>query len=58
MYICRSTTTYYNRQEKNTQLYLARASNKRLYNKKRKTSISYKKRRYELKSSVAKQVNI
>lgn len=43
---------------KNTQSFLERASNKRKYNQKVKISIAYKKRRYELKSSTAKQVNI
>lgn len=43
---------------KNTQSFLERASNKRKYNQKVKSSIAYKKRRYELKSSTAKQVNI
>ncbi|XP_052691838.1 uncharacterized protein LOC128169818, partial [Crassostrea angulata] len=40
---------------KNTQLFLARAANKRAYNKNIKSSIAYKKRRYELKSSTTKQ---
>lgn len=43
---------------KNTQYFLERASNTRKYNQKVKSSIAYKKRRYELKSSTAKQVNI
>lgn len=43
---------------KNTLSFLERASNKRKYNQKVKSSIAYKKRRYELKSSTAKQVNI
>lgn len=43
---------------KNTQSFLERASNKRKYNQKVKSSTAYKKRRYELKSSTAKQVNI
>lgn len=43
---------------KNTQSFLERASNKKKYNQKVKSSIAYKKRRYELKSSTAKQVNI
>lgn len=43
---------------KNTQSFLERASNKRKYNQKVKSSIAYKKRRYELKSSTAKQVNM
>lgn len=42
---------------KNTQSFLERASNKRKYNQKVKSSIAYKKRRYELKSSTAKQVS-
>lgn len=42
---------------KNTQSFLERASNKRKYNQKVKSSTAYKKRRYELKSSTAKQVN-
>lgn len=42
---------------KNTQSFLERASNQRNYNQKVKSSIAYKKRRYELKSSTAKQVS-
>lgn len=52
----RSTKTCYCLQGK-TQSFLERASNKRKYNQKVKSSIAYKKRRYELKSSTAKQVS-
>ena len=43
MYICRSITTIIIAREE-TQLYLA--GSKRLYNKKRKATISYEKRHY------------
>ena len=49
MYICRSMTTHYYRQEKYTQLYIARAGIKRL-----KDRHILQKRRYELSGYTGK----